>query len=99
MLVLPPKVRSQITALGLRSRPLGEERAKQLAAGLILALVQELRGKGDCERVVRYYEDLIDREVAAATVSQPSAATFTAPAKAQPNPGKPSWSDLLPEYA
>ena len=95
MLVLPPKVRSQVTALGTRSRPLGEARAQQLAAGLVLALVQEARGGGDLVRVVSYYEGLIDREVANRTVTPKAPVAAKRPASAM----QPSWADLLPEHS
>lgn len=84
---LSPDLRRSIVELGQRSRPLGDGRAQQLAASLVLSLVQELRGQGDCARVIEHYRQLIDDETGANAVRD-------VPKRA---PRRASWAELLPE--
>lgn len=84
---LSSDVRRQIVDLGLLSRPLGEARAQQLAASLILSLVQALKEKSDCARVIEHYRQLITEEIRGSDAEAPRPACTR----------RASWADLLPE--
>jgi hypothetical protein len=87
MMKLSLDVRRQIVELGQRSRPLGDARAQQLAASLVLSLVQELRADGDGSGALRHYRNIIESEIQ----------TDPVPPREAPNQ-KRTWADLLPEY-